>query len=157
MASAVHNIFETIDRRDVEPIFEFLTPEEREEIFDYIELKKWVAEQIVMREGEPGDFMGFVVDGKLAVKKETSSPGQYIHVAVLDKGAMVGEASAFDTGKRTATVETMEDSTLLIITRQKLDLLFKNNKELGVKIMKRILHVLSMRLQDADDHLAWLL
>lgn len=151
------NILDEINRQDIESILEFLKPSEQEELFDYIELKSWSADQIVMKDGEPGDFMGFIVEGKLAVKKETSFSGKYILVAILDKGAMVGEASAFDAGKRTATVEAMEDSTLLILTRQKLNLLFKNNKELGVKIMKRILHVLNMRLQNADDRLAWLL
>lgn len=157
MERVKQNTLKKISRHDVELILEFLKPAEQEELFDYIELKSWSAGQIVMKDGEPGDFMGFIVEGKLAVKKEAASAGKYIIVATLDKGAMVGEASAFDAGKRTATVEALEDSTLLIITRQKLELLFKNNKELSVKIMKRILHVLNMRLQNVDDRLAWLL
>lgn len=157
MERVKQNSLNKIDRRDVESMLKFLKPSEQEELFDYIVLERWPAGKIVMKDGDPGDFMGFVVEGKLAVKKEASSTGSYILVATLDKGAMVGEASAFGAGKRTATVEAMEDSTLIILTRQKLDLLFKNNKELGVKIMKRILHVLNMRLQNADDRLAWLL
>lgn len=149
--------FKQISRQDVESILAFLSPSEQDEMFDYIELKSWQPGKIIMKDGEPGDFMGFLVEGKLAVKKEASSTGKYILVATLDKGSMVGEASAFDAGKRTATVEAMEACTLLILTRQKLNVLFKNNKELGVKIMKRILHVLNMRLQNADDRLAWLL
>lgn len=151
------NIFQELKKKDVEEILNFLSADEQNELIEYFDIKKWLAGEIVMKDGEPGDFMGFLVKGKLAVKKETAFPGKYTLVAILDKGAMVGEASALDAGKRTATVEAMEDSTLLVLTRVNMDDLFKKNRELGMKILKRILHVLNMRLQNADDRLAWLL
>jgi len=144
-------------KQEIEHILRFLTSEEQTELLPYIEKREWQSGELVMKDGDQADFMGFLVKGKLAVKKETSFAGKYILVAILDKGALVGEASVFDTGRRTATVEAMEHSILLTLSRSNMDKLFQVKKELAVKILKRILHVLSMRLQNADDRLAWLL
>lgn len=146
-----------IDKQQLDAILAFLTSKERDELYAYLDVQSWPAGEIVMKDGAPGDFMGFLMKGRLAVKKETAFAGKYILVAILDEGAMVGEASAFDAGKRTATVEAMEDSQLLILSKKNMDLLFQTNRELAIKILKRILHVLNMRLQNADDRLAWLL
>jgi CRP-like cAMP-binding protein len=78
-------------------------------------------------------------------------------IAILDRGAMVGEISAVDRGLRTATVAAMEDASLLILTCDALERLIAEKPALGVKLLKRIIHVLSLRQRRAYDRLSALL
>jgi CRP-like cAMP-binding protein len=138
-------------------VFKFLTREELLEICAYLAYRTWRKGEILMNDGEQGDFMGFVLDGKLAVKKETNFPGRFTLIAILDRGAMVGEISAVDRGLRTATVAAMEDASLLILTCDALERLIAEKPALGVKLLKRIIHVLSLRQRRAYDRLSALL
>lgn len=123
----------------------------------FLELQDWPANEVVMRDGESGDFMAFLVKGKLAVKKETSFPGKYILVALLESGSMVGEVAVIGDSLRNATVVAIENSQLLILTREKMDQLLKHNPQLGIKLLKRIIQVQGSRLQKASDRLSRLL
>ena len=72
-------------------VLKFLEDEEIDTLCPYLEHMTWQKGETLMNDGEAGDFMGFLLSGKLAVKKETSFPGRFTLVAILDKGAMVGE------------------------------------------------------------------
>lgn len=138
-------------------VLKFLTREEVVSICSYLDYRVWDAGEILMNDGEPGDFMGFVLTGKLAVKKETNFPGRFTLVAILDRGAMVGEISAVDRGLRTATVVAMQKSEMLLLSCDNLEKMLADNPVLGVKLLKRIIHVLSLRQRKAYDRLSSLL
>lgn len=146
-----------LSKDELRNIFSFLSETECVDICVYLELKEWAAGAVLMKDGEPGDFMGFLVDGKLAVKKETSFPGKHILVAILEQGSMVGEISAVEPQLRNATVVATEKSRLLVLTHENLNKLLDANHDLGAKLLKRIIHVLSVRLRKASDRLSWLL
>lgn len=136
-------------------VLEFLSAEDIEGLRPYFELRNWPKGEVLMEAGEPGDFMGFILDGKLAVQKKTPATGYGGNLlAILDRGALVGEISAIERGARTATVSAMEDSRLLVISSDELDRLIEERPDLGFKIMKKIIHVLSFRQQRAYDRLA---
>jgi CRP-like cAMP-binding protein len=138
-------------------VFKFLTKEEGLDFCPYLELRSWNKGDVLMNDGEQGDFMGFVLDGKLAVKKETNSPGRFTLIAILDRGAMVGEISVVDRGLRTATVAAMEDTSLLVLSCDDLERLIAEKPALGFKLLRRIIHVLSLRQRRAYDRLSALL
>ncbi len=143
--------------KDLEAIFHFLTPEERMELCPYLDRREVEQGAIVMEEGEPADSMAFVISGSLAVKKQSVFPGKYTLVAVLERGAMVGEISVLDRTERTATVEAREPCRLFVLTSDRFERLLEEKPRLGVKILRRILHVVGMRIRLADDRLARLL
>jgi CRP-like cAMP-binding protein len=101
--------------------------------------------------------MGFVVEGKLAVKKQTGYWGKQIVIAILDKGTMVGEGAFIDQGPRSNTIVAMENSKLLVLTAQKMNDLILNRPMLTIKLMKHMLHIISMRLRKAGDRISELL
>lgn len=142
---------------ELHDIFSFLTAEEMGELVPYFEFREWQPTEIVMKNGDPGDFMGFLVEGKLAVKMETIFPDKFILVAVLDRGGMVGEVSVVEEGYRHATVVAMEKSHLLILSRENMELMLKQAPSLGLKLFRRIIHVLGHRLGKASDRLSRLL
>ena len=143
--------------KDLESIFHFLAPEERMELCPYLDRREVEQGAIVMTEGEPADSMAFVISGSLAVKKQSVFPGKYTLVAVLERGAMVGEISVLDRTERTATVEAREPCRLFVLTSDQFERLLAEKPRLGVKILRRILHVVGMRIRLADDRLARLL
>lgn len=138
-------------------VFKFLAKEDLADICPYLEYRSWRKGEVLMNDGEQGDFMGFVLDGKLAVKKETNFPGRFTLIAILDRGAMVGEISAVDRGLRTATVAAMEDASLLVLSCDALERLVAEKPALAFKVLKRIIHVLSLRQRRAYDRLSTLL
>ncbi len=138
-------------------VLKFLNEQEVGELCPYLELREWRKDEVLMNDGEQGDFMGFVLEGKLAVKKETRFPGRFTLIAILDRGAMVGEISAVDRGLRTATVAAMEDCRLLVLSCDNLEKMENENPVLAFKVLKRVVHVLSLRQRRAYDRLSALL
>lgn len=142
---------------ELNDIFSFLSAEEMGELFAYLEFREWQSTEIVMKNGDPGDFMGFLVEGKLAVKMEGIFPGKPILVAVFERGSLVGEISVVEGGHRHATVVATEKSHLLILSREKMELMLGQAPALGLKFFRRIIHVLGHRLCKASDRLSRLL
>jgi CRP/FNR family cyclic AMP-dependent transcriptional regulator len=68
--------------------------------------------QVVFAEGDPGDRLYVIVDGKIKLGT-TSNDGRESLLAVLGPGEMFGELSLFDPGPRTATATSLTETTLL--------------------------------------------
>lgn len=151
------SICSSLAAEELRSVFKFLDAQEIETFCDFLDLLNLSADAVLMEENQAGDFMGFLIKGRLAVKKETRFSGKYILLAILDPGTMVGEISMMECCRRNATVTAMEESQLLILTRERLNELLAVNPGLGIKVLKRIIQVLSIRLQKADDRLAMLL
>lgn len=157
MGTVEEMLFGRYRPEELNDIFSFLTAEEMGELFAYLELREWQSAEVVMKSGEPGDFMGFLVEGKLAVKMEAIFPGKFILVAVLERGSMVGETSVVEGGQRHATVVATEKSQLLTLSRENMELMLRQSPSLGLKFFRRIIHVLGHRLGKASDRLSKLL
>jgi CRP/FNR family cyclic AMP-dependent transcriptional regulator len=142
---------------DIKKAFNFLSTEEIEELCSYLELREWQADAMVMNEGESEDYVGFLIEGKLAVKKKTGYWGKHIIIAILDNGAMVGEGAFIDSGPRSTTVIAMEPCRILVLSVKKMDELTLNNPYLSIKLMKRMLYITSLRLRKAGERISELL
>lgn len=142
---------------ELNDIFSFLSCEEMGELFPYLEFREWRPAEIVMKSGDLADFMGFLVEGKLAVKMEAIFPGKFILVAVLERGSLIGEISVVEAGRRHATVVATEKSHLLILSRENMELMLNQAPALGLKLLRQIIHVLGHRLGKASDRLSRLL
>jgi CRP-like cAMP-binding protein len=142
---------------DVKTAFNFLSMKEIEELCSFLELLEWQADAVVMKEGADEDYVGFLIEGKLAVKKKTGYWDKHIIIAVLERGAMVGEGAFIDSGPRSNDVIAMESCRLLTLSAPKLDELSRKNPLLAIKLMKRMLFIMSIRLRKASDRISELL
>jgi CRP/FNR family transcriptional regulator, cyclic AMP receptor protein len=136
-----------------EIIFSLLGDEDIEKIAPFFQLVDFPEKTVIFREGDPGDFVGFVVSGKVEVKKQTEFKGNQLIIALLTKGAMTGEMSMFDQRKRSATVEAVEDTTLLLLGNDAFESLIQQYPYVGVKILKGLIRILSLRLRKATERL----
>jgi len=138
-------------------VFEFLEPDEIDELFEYLQNRECPAGTVLIHEGEASSYTGFLVQGRLAVKKRTEFFGKYIIVAIFEAGAIVGEGAMAEQMDRSTIVIVLEDSRLLTLSLEKMNLLCSRNPGLATKLYRRFLLVSHLRLQKAGERLSQLL
>jgi CRP-like cAMP-binding protein len=92
------NLLELInDLKEEMKICEYLTDDELERVSPCFEVEHYPAGTFLFREGDTGDYMGFVISGKIEITKQTEFKGKEIVIALVGKGSFIGEISTFDT------------------------------------------------------------
>ena len=154
-----HSLPDSELKQELKSILNFFSNSEIEELSSFLDYREWPTDAIVINEGEKCDFIGFLLKGRLTLKKETSFHGKYILLAILEKGATVGEFSMIEHTCPTAnaTVTAIEDSGLLTLTSDKMDDLVKTNPALGVKLLRHILSDVNKKYQNTVNRLSGIL
>jgi CRP/FNR family cyclic AMP-dependent transcriptional regulator len=135
-------------------LFHLLTNEEVELIIPYLDIVAFPKGASIFKEGEKGDFVGFISNGKLEVKKSTEFEGKQVILATLGRGSLVGELAFVDIDEpRTATVVALENSELVVMKRDALEDLTGKWPYIGVKILKGIIRILAVRLRKSTERL----
>ena len=110
----------------------------------------------IFREGEKGQFMCLIVEGKVNVLKESDNKERKVITAVRP-GQTMGEMSVLDDLPYSATAVAKDLTKLVLITRHNFERLTEENPVLGVKILKKIARLMSLRLRQTTgvllDHL----
>jgi CRP/FNR family transcriptional regulator, cyclic AMP receptor protein len=112
---------------------------------------------ILFRVGDVADSVFFLEKGRLAVMKETGFNKRTQVVALLEPGASVGEGGVLDNSLRTATITAIEESLLYCLSGKKLADLAKQDPQLLIRLLKRLLYVANLRLQKSSERLAHIL
>ncbi|MBW2734447.1 MAG: cyclic nucleotide-binding domain-containing protein [Deltaproteobacteria bacterium] len=96
------------------PLFDALEPDALRLLVAELDLRFYKKGDVIIREGAEGDSLYVLVEGEVMVYRE--GPPR-IDVAQLDDGAFFGEIALLTQRKRTATVETLDDCTMLELSR----------------------------------------
>jgi len=96
--------------------------------------------EIIFLEGEPGDALYLVLDGKVRMHHQEKM------VAELGERECFGEMALLDSAPRSATVTTVNDTNLLKIARDEFHEILTEKPEIALGIIK----VLSRRLRTAS-------
>jgi len=140
------------EHREALTILYSLTDEEINQLIPSFELVHYPAGSTVFKEGDnSGNFLGFIVSGKLEVRKETEFKGRQVVLALLTKGSFVGELNFFDDQPRSADVLATEDTSLLILRREVFDDFLQKHPFAGIKVLQGLNRVLSIRLRKAVE------
>jgi CRP-like cAMP-binding protein len=131
-----------------------ISEEEFQILNSYLTYRVFPRDRVVMQEGDPGDFMGFLLKGKMAIRKETSFDGKYILIAILEKGSIFGEISVVEPNPRTATVSALEECHALVLSHENAQKVIAAYPELGIKLLSKILRVVGRRLQRSAARIA---
>jgi len=135
------------------PILGTLKDKELMVIEKYLNFIELTPGEIVFEEGDPGDFVCFVVEGSLDVVK-TSETGEDIVISTLSKGRSIGEMAVIDDLPRSATVKARTKATLLTLSRENFEYILSEHSNIGVKILKGIARLLSLNLRKTSSRLA---
>ena len=105
--------------------------------------------QILFKEGDAGDRLFVVIDGKLKLGTY-SNDGRENLLSILGPGDMFGELSLFDPGPRTATATAVVDSKLLALANAQVIGWVKEHPEVALQLLRR----LAQRLRKANEVLS---
>jgi CRP/FNR family cyclic AMP-dependent transcriptional regulator len=110
----------------------------------------------VIREGDGGDFMLMVVDGKIdVVKRDRWNTPQLL--ATVEAGRTLGEMSMIDGEARFATCVAAEAVLIAVLDREALARIIVEQPLLGAKILMELVLMLSQRLRVTSQRLLGLL
>ena len=106
----------------------------------------------LIREGEPGDFMLMLIEGKVDVVKRDKK-GTPQQIATVDAGKTLGEMSMIDGEARFATCVAAEPTVLAVLDRENLARIIVEQPMLGAKILMQMVLMLSQRLRSTSGRL----
>jgi CRP/FNR family cyclic AMP-dependent transcriptional regulator len=105
--------------------------------------------EVLFQEGEPGDRMYVIMDGKVKLG-QTSSDGRETLLGVLGPGEMFGELSLFDPGLRTSTATALTDAVVLGMGHDQLGPWLAGRPE----VASSLLQALARRLRRTNEAMA---
>lgn len=134
--------------------FRFLEEADLPLLEPYFECRQAAAGEILWREGERCDYLVFLTEGQVDIKKQTEFEGKQVIVGVYGRGSIVGGLCLLDDTSRAVTAVVLEDAAFLLLTRDKFEHLLANHPAVGVRLLKGMLLAASIRLRKSYDRLA---
>ena len=130
-------------------MFRGLKPNEALEILKVCKPRTFLDKEQVCIHGAPSLEMFVLLTGKLAV---TAPDGTALtHLTPI---TIVGEMGLITGQPRSATVIAEQQSSTFEISKLKFDVLMKKSPEIGFKIYRNIIFILSQRLDSTNGQLA---
>jgi CRP-like cAMP-binding protein len=106
--------------------------------------------ELVVREGEPGDCMFTLQEGRLEVLANHEGRGE-VQLGIMEKGAIFGEMAIFEREVRSATVRALGEARVLTIDKKSFLRRVQEDPSLAfnlVRIMSKRIRRLSGQAQD---------
>lgn len=103
----------------------------------------------IFMEGEQGDSMYVIVEGQVQiVRRGARAP---VVLATLQPGAFFGEMAVVDRSERTATAVAATDATLLAVGASELEVLLKQQPDVGAKMIRTLVRRLKYTTNQVMD------
>lgn len=145
-ASQMHTLIER------SPLFENFNLAEIRLMSNFMRIFRGEAGIEIIREGDAGDFMMLLIEGRIEVFKQDRWNAPRL-IAVLDPGKTVGEMSMIDGEPRFASCVAAEHCLLAVLTRESLARIILEQPILGAKILMELVMMLSQRLRQTSARL----
>src|SRR5216110_1486561 len=126
-------------------LFAELSPDSLAKLGTCLKTAEFPPAEVIVREGAPGVSMYIVKSGIVEVRKKDPVTGIDFLVAQLSEGAAVGEMSLLTGKPRSATVTTVQATTVFTLTRADFRNLLTQHPEISLGLAR----ILAERLEDA--------
>ena len=131
--------------------------------------------QVLIREGEAGDWMLLILSGTVDVTKKSehahgahdagsgadadagAGKVEISRLAVIKEGAAVGEMSMLDSAPRNASCTALEEVQAGVLTRSTIAHLIHEHPAVGAKLLVKLTQLLAQRLRNTSNQLVKLL
>lgn len=143
--------------RQFQEVFPDYTTNEIDKLFCYLELRRYSVGETVWKQADPMEYMGFLVAGRLVVKRQGRFPGKNIILAILEKASMFGEMSVAASHQHSVTISALEETQAYVLSFDNAQKLFQKEPALAIKLLKKIVVICGLRLQHSGSRLAELL
>lgn len=133
-------------------LFKDFSRQEIEQLVHYMHGYKAPKGSTLFKEGEHDSHLIIITSGKAQILKDDGF-GEMKEIAVVRKGATLGEMSVIDDFSHSATVIICEDAEIALITKANLKSITEKYPALGVKLLWQIAWQLSARVRQASGQL----
>jgi CRP-like cAMP-binding protein len=139
---------ETLELLRRVPLFMTLAPEELDQVAHVAVPRHFAASQVVFREGDASDTCYVIREGHVRAVR-AHPDGRTITLAQFGPGDFFGELAMLDEERRSATIETLEQTEALAILGSDMRRLLREHPEISVKLIA----VLGRRLRETNERL----
>ena len=137
----------TLDELRRVPLFADLSDEDLEQLRQMATTISTSPGELVFEEGSPGDALYAILEGELEVTKRRE--GQDVVLAVRRAGEFIGEMSLLEQGPRSASVRSLQNSRLLVVSQAAFQTLLSCSPSAHLTI----LHAVTSRLRSTESML----
>ena len=106
----------------------------------------------IIREGEAGDFMVLLIEGRIEVFKQDRWNAPRL-IALIAPGQSFGEMSMIDGEPRFASCVAAESCLIAVLSRENLARIILERPVLGAKVLMELVLLLSQRLRQTSTKL----
>ncbi|MDI6689896.1 MAG: cyclic nucleotide-binding domain-containing protein [Actinomycetota bacterium] len=113
------------------------------------EAREYQDGEVIFNECDPGKEMFIIQSGKVKVTKKIMRETEEIEttLAILKKGDFFGEMALFEDRPRSATVTAMSKTEVLVIDKERLKSLIREDPDFALKMLEKMSH----RIREIDD------
>ena len=115
-------------------VFADLSARELKEVAQVAVPRKWERNELIFREGDPGDTCYLIKSGAVLLTREHQD-GRMIALAELRAGGMFGELAMFRGETRSATAEATEATEAIALLAPDVQRLIRSNPDIATKLL----------------------
>lgn len=148
---------ESASKLGLSKLFKDLPDSALEQLAAISEPRNVLAGAILLKEGEEGDTMFVIRNGRVRVEKKTPSDDTFtVTFLYAEAGDFFGELAMLDREVRSATVVCEVDCELLVVSRDRFVEFGDRNPEAGLKVTRRIARHIAERLRRSNSDIVTL-
>lgn len=122
--------------------FSTFTNRELLRLLNICETRDFEPEEVIFKEGEPGDTMYIVLSGQISIRKQF--PGEVKELTVINPGESFGEMAILDNDPRSADAVAAWDATVFEINHTTLQ---EDDSVLALKLSRQIAVMLARKIR----------
>jgi CRP/FNR family transcriptional regulator, cyclic AMP receptor protein len=134
------------------PLFENFNLAEIQALGQFMQVYRTETGIEIIREGDAGDFMVFLIEGRIEVFKQDRWNAPRL-IAAIAPGQSFGEMSMIDGEPRFASCVAAEPCMIAVLSRDSLARIILEQPTLGSKILMELVLMLSQRLRQTSSKL----
>ncbi len=136
------------------PLLKNLSEEDLEALVTYVKEETFEENENIIKEGEIGDTLYILIEGKVDVIKTTIYDDEYVCASLNDKmNCLFGEMAVIDNDKRSATIKAKTKCITLSLNREGFNDFCNKHPHAGIELLKLMNTNIVRNLRIENDNL----
>jgi CRP/FNR family transcriptional regulator, cyclic AMP receptor protein len=131
------------------PFFNELSHRQLKTVSDIMFERNFEIDELIFTEGQPGAALFLILDGKVAV--EMCRENHATILAILEKGAFLGEMALLNEAPRSANARSLERTYTLALYRNDLSRLIQRDPQTACHIYRALASIVGDRLRSTNE------
>lgn len=127
-------------------IFKGLTDDQLKKIAKHGEERRVAEDDLVFKEGDTGNEVFVVVEGRVQISMEMDMPTEQAPVHTVTPGGIFGEFALVADHERSASARSSKDTTVFALSREAFHDLAEDDPKLGYTVLRELGEILVSRL-----------